>query len=155
RGVRFDFFHRLESVQMNWDKSPHVEGLRFEVQAQTIDGRPYQPLIDVAGLPCWPSEPLWEQLRDSRSLRRDGPGFENCVDPRYAAVRELRVADDFDLVVLGVGLGAVPHVCRDLVSRDARWRAMVDHVKTVATQAFQVWLSNDMRELGWSEPPIN
>jgi uncharacterized protein with NAD-binding domain and iron-sulfur cluster len=64
------------------------------------------------------------------------------------------VADDFDLVVLGVGLGAIPHVCRELVTRDARWRAMVDHVKTVCTQAFQLWLGADMRELGWTDGPI-
>ena len=41
--------------------------------------------------------------------------------------------------VLGVGLGAIPFVCRDLVTRDPRWREMVEHVKTVATQAFQIW----------------
>jgi len=28
-------------------------------------------------------------------------------------------------------------------------------VKTVSTQAFQVWLRADMQELGWHEPPIN
>ena len=32
---------------------------------------------------------------------------------------------------------------------------MVDHVKTVATQAFQVWLNADMRSLGWCDRPIN
>jgi uncharacterized protein with NAD-binding domain and iron-sulfur cluster len=32
---------------------------------------------------------------------------------------------------------------------------MVHHVKTVATQAFQIWLKADMRELGWPHPPIN
>jgi uncharacterized protein with NAD-binding domain and iron-sulfur cluster len=155
RGVRFEFFHRLESVHMKWDRSPHVAALQFEVQAQTVGGRTYQPLIDVGGLPCWPSEPIWGQLRESRSMRREGRDFENFFDPRYAAMRELRVVDDFDLVVLGVGFGAVPHVCREIVSRDARWRAMVDHVKTVATQAFQVWLTSDVHELGWADRPIN
>ena len=57
--------------------------------------------------------------------------------------------------MLGVGIGAVPHVCREIVERDPRWRAMVDHVKTVATQAFQVWLKADMRELGWEDGAIN
>jgi uncharacterized protein with NAD-binding domain and iron-sulfur cluster len=67
----------------------------------------------------------------------------------------LRVGDDFDFVVLGVGIGCVPHVCREIVASDPRWRSMVDHVKTVATQAFQVWLTKDMRELGWTDPAIN
>jgi hypothetical protein len=76
------------------------------------------------------------------------------ADRRRVASRTLRVGVDFDLVVLAVGLGAVPHVCREIVARDPRWRAMVDHVKTVATQAFQVWLSSDMAELGWKHGPV-
>jgi uncharacterized protein with NAD-binding domain and iron-sulfur cluster len=67
----------------------------------------------------------------------------------------LQVERDFDLVVLGVGLGAVPYVCREIVERDPRWRAMIHHVKTVPTQAFQIWLTEGMRELGWPHPPIN
>src|SRR6185436_17362747 len=34
-------------------------------------------------------------------------------------------------------------------------RSMVNHVKTVATQAFQIWLKRDMRELGWADRRIN
>jgi uncharacterized protein with NAD-binding domain and iron-sulfur cluster len=64
------------------------------------------------------------------------------------------VGEDFDLVVLGVGVGAIPHVCREIVARDPRWRAMVDHVKTVATQAFQIWMRADMRALGWRDGPV-
>ena len=32
---------------------------------------------------------------------------------------------------------------------------MVRHVKTVPTQAFQIWTREDMRELGWPQPPVN
>ena len=28
----------------------------------------YEPLIEVEGLECWPSEPLWEQLADGAQL---------------------------------------------------------------------------------------
>ena len=31
---------------------------------------------------------------------------------------------------------------------------MVENVKTVATQAFQIWLSADLQELGWDIPPV-
>jgi uncharacterized protein with NAD-binding domain and iron-sulfur cluster len=155
RGVRFEFFHRLENVGMKWGASPHVAALEFDVQAETIGGRPYEPLIDVDGLPCWPSQPLWDQLKDSRRLRRDRHDFENFFDLRHLRRRQLRVGADFDVVVLGVGLGAIPHVCREIVGRDTRWRSMIHHVKTVATQAFQVWLTRDMRELGWTDQPIN
>ena len=40
-------------------------------------------------------------------------------------------------MVLGVGLGAIPYVCGEIIERDRRWRDMVSNCKTVATQAFQ------------------
>jgi hypothetical protein len=27
----------------------------------------HEPLVDVGGLPCWPSEPRWEELEGGRS----------------------------------------------------------------------------------------
>ena len=65
------------------------------------------------------------------------------------------MGEHFDFVVLGVGLGAIPHVCREIVSRDPRWRAMVDHVKTVATQACQIWMRSEIKDLGWTDGPVN
>jgi uncharacterized protein with NAD-binding domain and iron-sulfur cluster len=155
RGVRFEFFHRLENVGIDWRGTAHVSALDFDVQARTASGEAYEPLVDVRGLPCWPSEPLWDRLEHGRRMQSEGRDFENFFEPRSPDRRTLRVEKDFDLVVLAVGLGAVPYVCRELVERDARWRAMVHHVKTVATQAFQLWLTADMRELGWPHPPIN
>jgi len=159
RGVRFEFFHRLENVKLvdrahlKEGESPFVEALEFDVQADIQGGGEYQPLVDVDGLPCWPSQPDYGQLVDGDRLRREAWEFESFWDRRKVRSKTLRVIDDFDFVVLAVGVGAIPHVCREIVARDPRWRAMVDHVKTVATQAFQVWLSADMRELGWERPP--
>src|SRR5262249_36005250 len=135
-------------------ESPYVEALEFDVQADVVGGRPYRPLVDIRGLPCWPSAADYPQLLAGPRLPAEGRDFESFWDPRAVRTRALRVSEDFDLVVLGVGMGAIPHVCRDLVARDPRWRAMVDHVKTVATQAFQLWLRADMRELGWPDAPI-
>ncbi|MCK6590577.1 MAG: FAD-dependent oxidoreductase, partial [Polyangiaceae bacterium] len=67
----------------------------------------------------------------------------------------LRVVDDFDAVVLGVGVGAIPHVAREIVAQDPRWRAMVARVKGVASQAFQIWLRADMKQLGWRHNQVN
>lgn len=161
RGVRFEFFHRLQNVSLGSASTgtpgdaPHVESLEFEVQADVkldADGRrEYRPLIDVRGLPCWPARPLYEQLEEAEGLReRD---FESFWD-RGGRRKTLRVIDDFDLVVLGVGIGAIPHVCREIVATNPRWRAAVDYGKTVPTQAFQIWMNADMKELGWSGDPI-
>lgn len=155
RGVRFEFFHALDNVGMEWGDEPHVSALEFEVQAETVNGDAYEPLIDVRGLPCWPNQPRWSQLKNGGRLEREQRNFENFFDPRSETRRVLRAGEDFDLVVLGIGIGAVPHVCREIVARDSRWSAMVNHVKTVATQAFQVWLKSDMGELGWTDRPIN
>jgi uncharacterized protein with NAD-binding domain and iron-sulfur cluster len=160
RGVRFEFFHRLEQVRLSDAKSaphgesPHVAALEFDVQALIRGGGAYRPLVEVHGLPCWPSRPDYAQLVDGERLEREGRDFESHWDRRKVRTRILRVGEDFDLVVLGVGIGAIPHVCQEILARDARWRAMVDHVKTVATQAFQLWMSTDMKELGWHGPPI-
>jgi uncharacterized protein with NAD-binding domain and iron-sulfur cluster len=157
RGVRFEFFHRLENVTLadpGDGDTPHVAALEFDVQALVRGGVEYQPLIDVRGLPGWPSKPDYGQLVDGEKLEAEGRDFESHWDRRKVRTRILRQGEDFDLVVLGVGIGAIPHVCRDILARDPRWRAMVDHVKTVATQAFQLWMAVDMKELGWSNPPI-
>lgn len=159
RGVRFEFFHRLENVRLadaahlRAGESPYVEALEFDVQAEIKGGGEYQPLVDVRGLPCWPAAPDHAQLVDGDRLRRERWEFESHWDRRRHGPKVLRVGDDFDFVVLGVGVGAIPHVCKELVARDPRWRAMVDHVKTVATQAFQIWMRPDMEELGWDGPP--
>jgi uncharacterized protein with NAD-binding domain and iron-sulfur cluster len=155
RGVTFRFFHRLENLRLA-DPSTlapgersYVESLEFDVQATTNHGQEYRPLIDVRGLPCWPSRPDYAQLTDGELFEREGRDFESHWDRHKVASRTLRVGQDFDFVVLGVGLGAIPHVARDLVARDQRWRDLVNHVPTVATQAFQIWMREDMATLGW------
>jgi uncharacterized protein with NAD-binding domain and iron-sulfur cluster len=155
RGVKFEFFHRLENMHISSDPSAHVSALDFDVQAEVRGQVEYQPLVDIHGLPCWPSRPDYRQLLDGERLEAQGVDFECFWDLHAARRHTLRVEDDFDFVILAVGGGAVPHVCRELVRQDPRWRAMVDHVKTVATQALQVWSTASTRELGFVGPPTN
>ncbi|HEY2255585.1 MAG TPA: FAD-dependent oxidoreductase, partial [Variovorax sp.] len=160
RGVRFEFFHRLENVRLAAadtlapDERPYVQALEFDVQARTLGGAEYRPLVDVKGLPCWPATPDHAQLVDGARLQQEGWQFESHGERRRADTTTLQVGRDFDFVVLGVSIGAIPRVAREILARDERWRAMVANVKTVATQAFQVWLREDMRELGWNAPAI-
>ena len=155
RNVRFEFFHRLENVKLvspdrlKPGERVYVEALEFDVQALVKSGAEYQPLIDIRGVPCWPSQPDFNQLVDGGRIDREHWDFESHWDRRKAGSKTLRVATDFDVVVLGVGLGAIPYVCGELVNRDRRWYDMITHCKTVATQAFQLWLRDDSEELGW------
>lgn len=156
RGVRFEFFHRLENVKvagpLRPGERPFVEALELDVQARVQGAGGYRPLVDVGGLPCWPSLPDWDQLEEGERLRREGWDFESFWDRRRVDTRTLRVVEDFDFVVLGIGIGAVPHVCSEIVARDPRWRRMTERVKTIETAAFQLWMSADLPALGWPGP---
>jgi uncharacterized protein with NAD-binding domain and iron-sulfur cluster len=160
RGVRFEFFHRLENVKLaDTDtlapgERPYVRALEFDVQARVEGGGEYRPLVDVKGVPCWPCAADHAQLVDGARLRDERWQFESHWDRRRVDTTTLEVSRDFDFVVLGVSVGAIPHVCREILARDERWRAMVEKVKTVATQSFQIWLREDMRQLGWNAPPV-
>lgn len=158
RGVRFEFFHRLRNVglgQPEAGSADYVASLEMAVQAEIQGGGEYQPLVNVRGLPCWPAQPDFGQLVGGERLRAEQRDFESHWDERCASTRVLRVGEDFDFVVLGVGLGAVPYVCRELVERSPRWKQMVQRCKTAATQAFQVWMNVDMAELGWTDAQVN
>jgi uncharacterized protein with NAD-binding domain and iron-sulfur cluster len=157
RGVRFAFFHKLTKLRLApaTADSPHVEALDFDVQARVTDGAGYRPLVDVGGLPSWPSTPDYAQLKEGDRIRTEGWDLESQWDTRRASSRTLEVGRDFDVVVLAVGLGVVPYVCSDLVARDSRWRDMLAHVKSVPTQAFQLWMQCPMADLGWHDRPVN
>jgi uncharacterized protein with NAD-binding domain and iron-sulfur cluster len=154
RGVRFEFFHRLENVRLSSGEQPHVAALELDVQARVTDGREYSPLVEYGGLPCFPDRPDFAQLEQGEQLRERGWDFESFWDRRRAAQKRLEVGRDFDFVVLGVGVASLPHICPEILARDARWRAMCERVKTVATQAGQAWLAEDLDALGWSLPSV-
>ena len=155
RGVRFEFFRRLTNVGLAppGEDGDHVRTLTFDIQARNLDAAtPYEPLVDVAGRPCWPAAPNFAQLADAERMIAESWNLESHWDRRRVGELTLEVGRDFDLVALGVGIGAIPHVSAEILARDERWRTMVREVKTVASQAFQVWLSADLESLGWRGP---
>lgn len=151
RGVNFEFFHRLTDLGLAQGKD-HISSLRFDVQARVKQGKAYEPLVPVQGRPCWPSDPDLKQLVEGEQIAREGWNLESHWDRRRAGELVLEVGKDFDLVLLGVGIGAIPHVAPQVMAHDPRWREMCARVKTVASQAFQVWLDKDLAELGWPGP---
>ncbi|MEP7354454.1 MAG: FAD-dependent oxidoreductase [Acidobacteriota bacterium] len=158
RGVRFEFFHRLRNVGLSpaaVGPAPYVETLEFDVQARVKGGGEYQPLVDIRNVPSWPSVPDYQQLVNGRTLTRERRGFEAVWETRKAATKTLQVTRDFDFVVLGVSIGALPDVARELIERAPSWRDMVRHVKTVPTQALQLWMRKDLAQLGWPHPSVN
>jgi len=68
RGVRFEFFHRVRNLGLS-DANPNKIGRITMGRQVTLKdpARGYQPLYDVKGMPCWPSEPLYEQIDDEEA----------------------------------------------------------------------------------------
>ena len=55
-------------------------------------------------------------------------------------------------MVLAVSVGILPVIAPELIADRSEWREMTTHVRTVATQAFQIWLRPTESELGWHHP---
>ena len=61
-GVKFEFFHAVTDLHLTEDKSS-VGAIDMMVQARPKDpSGEYYPLVDVQGLPCWPSLPIPDQV---------------------------------------------------------------------------------------------
>ena len=154
RGVRFEFFHDVKRLGLARDAAmvDTIEVVQQVSLAAGVDS--YDPLVDVKGLPCWPSEPRWEQLR-AGAERLGGAAFEGGVPsegeaaPLRGRTRTLRRGEDFDQVVLGIPVGALPDICGELMERDERFRRGIESAVTVQTQAFQLWSHKTAAELGW------
>lgn len=151
RGVRFEFFRRVEHLGMSADALA-IDTVDLAHQATVASGE-YQPLIDVGGLPCWPTEPLYEQLVEGRELEARGIDLESRWTPWKDVGRQTLVrGEHFDDIILGLPVSVLPDVCGDLVASRGAWQRMVQHVRTVPTQAMQLWLRPDLGALGWPYP---
>jgi uncharacterized protein with NAD-binding domain and iron-sulfur cluster len=149
RGVEFEFFHRLDSLHLNAGHQA-IDAIIMGRQATLAEGIDhYEPLTTIRGLPVFPTSPIVEQLHAADELGDLESHFGRRDD---AEIRVLRRGVDFDHAVLAVSLAMVPIVAEELIEDNAEWREMTTHVRTVATQAFQLWLQPDERALGWDRP---
>jgi uncharacterized protein with NAD-binding domain and iron-sulfur cluster len=154
RGVRFRFFHDVRRLRLARDRrSIAAIDVRRQVDLK-FPWRGYNPLVDVQGLGCWPAEPDWSQLANGDAVKRHCAATGETLESFWCTWRgvedlQLQAGQDFDHVVFAISLGAVPHLCQDIVSTNPRWAAMVSRVATVQTEAFQLWLRKPLHELGW------
>ncbi len=156
RGVEFEFFHRLDALHLD-DRHQALDAITMGRQVRLAPGAEnYEPLTEVRGLPVFPDAPLVDQLAGPVTTP---PGGWHALETHWAqhddagSVR-LRRGVDFDHVVLAVSLGMVPIVAKELLDDRPEWSDMTRKVRTVATQAFQLWLKPDEPTLGWPEPGV-
>lgn len=155
RGVRFEFFHRLDGLHLDAAHQA-VDAITMGRQVRLADGiDEYEPLTSVRGLPVFPAQPLKNQVSQSdRDRIQDWRSLEtHWSRDEDAESRVLRRGVDFDHVVLAVSLGMVDIVAKELVADRPDWRDMTTNVRTVATQALQLWLRGDEASLGWLGKP--
>jgi uncharacterized protein with NAD-binding domain and iron-sulfur cluster len=147
RGVRFRFFHRVLSVEAD-EAGRLVQRVVVARQARLRPGLDdYDPLVEVHGVPCWPSRPRHEQLEDADRLREiDLESYRVPPDPDRITLEHGR---DFDDVILGIPVGAHPYLCPDLLRKNERYAAMVRNLRTTRTQSLQVWSQVTSREAGF------
>ena len=100
----------------------------------------------------WPAEPLFDQLEGGADAYSDVRFEALRVRPRTPRTVTLRVGEDFDLVVMGMSVASLPDVTKEIAATDPRFQAMLDHAETVATQALQVWMTDDAREARPDQP---
>lgn len=162
QGVRFHYFHKLLSI------TPDAAGKRVasitlqqQVRLQAAD---YLPLVDVKGLPCWPSAPLAEQIEPAEadllaahdinleSHWSNWPEVYRQAFGRDVPTLQLQAGKDFDRVVFGLSVASLAEVAPELLARSVPLATCSDKVQTVATQAYQVWLNQDLADIGWQYP---
>jgi hypothetical protein len=112
-----------------------VTQLKFETAGNAL---PDDKVLDHFG--CWPS---------------DDPG----ANAKRKGARTIKVNADFDAVIFATGIddfvevftrGKDPDTGKYFFAEmPAEWGEMSKHVRTVATQAAQVWLDRDLDQLGW------
>jgi uncharacterized protein with NAD-binding domain and iron-sulfur cluster len=148
RGVQFEFFNIVEDISTTGD-GRSIASITIGQQA-TVTTPPYQPLIDVNGLPSWPSVPLYDQLLEGERLQDLSIDLESPWSP-WTPVETIQLiaGTDFDIVVLATSLGVLPYIAPELCL-SGPWKAMIDGVQTVPTQSFQLWVDESLNELGWT-----
>jgi uncharacterized protein with NAD-binding domain and iron-sulfur cluster len=151
RGVRFELLHRLDDVVPSAD-GRGIEAVELTRQVPLRPGvATYHPLVRVGDLPVFPDHLDPAQAHVADAALHLPLEAHDCPCPDGSTVR-LEAGRDFDQLVLAVSIGMVPHVASQLVARSEAWQGMVGEVRTVATQALQLWLGPDERTLGWEDP---
>ena len=152
RGVRFKFFHRVKALHVA-EGEELIDGISIGRQVALKRRRsPYDPLIAVKGLSCWPSAPRWEQIVLGDQPEVQALDFESPDAPEVDAIR-LRRGRDFDLVICGIPPDALAPISRRLTRRSERWAGMLDNLKTAAVGGIKLWLHPSWKELTGDPSP--
>ncbi len=170
RGVKFEFFHRVHSINMpdTTTGSPRnvIDNIVIGRQVD-LKERYYNPVVDedwsvISGYHAqyWPHEPLWDQINDEqaaklKALKVNLEHYSSSMVWNDVDVFTLRYGVDFDYVVMAIPIGALKCVMNpdDWATVNPTWKTMFDYNPTVTTQGFQLWFTPTTEEMGWTASP--
>ncbi|HYI61345.1 MAG TPA: FAD-dependent oxidoreductase [Acidimicrobiales bacterium] len=149
RGVDFQFFRNVREISYD-PATGAVDRIEVDVQATTVDGAPYDPLVLLPdGTLGWPATPVYGQLEQGAELEAQHVDLESWWSPWEPVAREtLVLGEHFDQVVSALPLPCLPHVAPDLVAH-AAWAPAVEAMEGIATIAAQMWTERTTQELGF------
>lgn len=156
RGVNFELFRKVTRLELSEDRSL-VQRVVMDRQVDYANGS-YDPLFySEQRIPCWPSEPFWDQIVDGAEMQANGVNWESNWNAWPAAGTEtLELGTDFDIVVLGISLGVFkqlndePSMCEELIEANPGFAAMTGGLGLVPTEANQLWMTRTLERLGWT-----
>ncbi len=150
RGVRIEFFHKVTSLNLSADGLT-VASVDIDIQATLTDPEVmYNPLITVNGLPCWPTEPDYAVLQQGENLKAQQVNLESYYSTwKAVGQKKLIAGSDYDQLILGISIGALPAIAPQLIAKSDRWKAMIEHVVPISTIAYQLWLQSSIGKMEW------
>jgi uncharacterized protein with NAD-binding domain and iron-sulfur cluster len=144
REVTFRFFHQITDLRVGGGQ---VTSFEYRQQADVADGDHEAMLVAVdVGVTgrCWPAAPVAPVALEPSKLEstwwREG--------------QPVSVPTANDIVVLAISVAALPYVAGDVIARSPAWQRMVSQLKTVPTEALQLWVRPPTRDLGWEDDAI-
>jgi uncharacterized protein with NAD-binding domain and iron-sulfur cluster len=161
RGVDVRFFHRVEALRA---ANGSIEEIEIDVQAAVPPATTLKSFVTPSPAAtsgdgdslAWPADPstIFPGLAAAGLAPET---YESWYADRTAAqvatkVLQRGAADGFDLVVFGLPISCVSNVAPDLIADSPRWKRAVDNLKTVPTQAVQLWLNRPASEFADVDP---
>lgn len=152
-GVKFEFFHKVTDVVPDGALIDRVE---FDIQARGLNGT-YEPLCEATdGQVVWDANTPYDKLERGDEMRARGVNLESWwADWDPVGERTLARGRDFDHLVMAIPVGAHAYACPSLVaegppvgSGNHDWKAMVEGMETIPSQAVQIWLKQDIGSYG-------
>ncbi|MEY8200872.1 MAG: NAD(P)-binding protein [Colwellia sp.] len=172
RGVKFEFFNKVEELIPNGNT---ISTIKLTKQVNLKKGlKQYDPFVKVQGhcsaqetqpLECWPSKPNYDQLDPAQAdlLQKYKVNLESLWSDWATIYRDysgrplpeitLEKGVDFDKIIFGISIASLEHLCPKLLEKSEPLRRTAEKVKTVVTQAYQVWNNVTLEGLGWAHYP--